>query len=89
MKKISRSEAKKQIEFFFSNILEKDSKQVKKIKKLAASHNFPLREKRKLFCKKCFTPYNRPKIRIKNKMKKITCGKCGHVVRWKLKSNSS
>ena len=85
MKKLPKSEAKKQIEFFFSGLKSKNSKQVKKIKKLAASHNFPLREKRKLFCKKCLTPYKQSKIRIKNKMKKITCSECGYVAKWKLK----
>jgi RNase P subunit RPR2 len=57
----------------------------KKIKRLAASQNISLKENRKSFCKKCFSPFQSPKIRIKNKMKKVTCGKCGYVTRWKLK----
>jgi len=86
MKKSSKAETKKQIDLFFQEIKNKTPKQVKKIKKLAASHNFPLREKRKLFCKKCFSPYKTPKIRIKNKMKKVTCQECGYISRWKLKN---
>jgi len=86
MEKISKTEAKKQIDFFFLDINDKNSKQVKKIRKLAMKHNIPLKEKRKLFCKKCFSPFQFSKIRIKNKKKSITCEDCGYVTRWKLKS---
>ena len=86
MKKISKTEVKKQIEFFFYDLENKTSKDVKKIKRLAASQNISLREKRKMFCKKCLNPYQNPKIRIKNKMKKVTCEKCGYVAKMKLKN---
>ena len=86
MKKPSKTEVKKQIDFFFHNIRSKSSKDIKKIKNLAASQNIPLREKRKMFCKKCLNPYQNPKIRIKNKIKKFTCETCGYVSKMKLKN---
>ncbi len=86
MKKIPKKEAKNQIEFFFKNIKDKSPEEVKKIKRLAMSQSIPLKEKRKLFCKKCLMPYIEPKIRIKNKVKNITCEKCGYISRWKIKS---
>ncbi len=86
-KKISKKEAKKQIEEFFLNIKDKTPKEVKKIKKLAMSFNFPLKEKRKTFCKKCLSPYKVKKIRIRNKIKSVECKDCGHVNRWRVKTS--
>ena len=86
-KKISKKEAKKQIEEFFLNIKGKTPKEVKKIKKLAMSFNLPLKEKRKTFCKKCFSPHQVKKIRIRNKVKSVTCKDCGYVNRWKIKTS--
>lgn len=83
--KFSKTEAKKQIKEFFLDIKNKTPKEIKKIKKLAMKHNIPLKEKRKLFCKKCLTPYKNPRIRIKNKIKSITCRECGYVARWRIK----
>lgn len=85
MKKISKNQAKDQIEFFFKNIQDKTPEEVKKIRKLAMSHNIPLQAYRKFFCKKCLTPYTNPKIRIKKGVKTITCENCGYVSRWKIK----
>jgi RNase P subunit RPR2 len=84
-KKISRTEAKKQIEEFFLNIKGKTPKEVKKIKKLAMGFNLPLKEKRKTFCKKCLSLYKVKKIRIRNKIKSVVCGNCGYVSRWRIK----
>ena len=84
MKKLSRTETKKKIDFFFQNLRDKGSKDIKKIKRLAASQNVPLKDKRKSFCKKCLTPYRSSKIRIKNKVKTVTCGECGYVSKMKL-----
>ncbi len=84
MKKISKTEAEKQIQEFFKNINDKTPKEVKKIKKLAMSKNIKLGEKKKLFCKKCLMPYKNPKTRIKNEMKIIVCGDCGSLCRIKL-----
>ena len=85
-KKISKVQAKEKINQFFSNINSKTSKDVKKIKKIAMSHNLKLKEKKKLFCKKCLTPYMNPKIRIKNNVKTLVCGNCNYVGRWKIKT---
>ncbi|VVB82914.1 Uncharacterised protein [uncultured archaeon] len=87
MKKLSKSETEKQVKNFFDNINSKTAKEVRKIKKLAMSQNIPLKELRKKFCKKCFTPFGNSKIRIKNKMKIITCKNCGQISRWKLKKS--
>ncbi|MBT96586.1 MAG: hypothetical protein QF567_01110 [Candidatus Pacearchaeota archaeon] len=86
MKKISKQEAEKQIKEFFSNIKNRSPKEVKKIKKIAMSYNFPLKSLRKLFCKKCYVVFNRDnfKIRIKNNKKVITCLDCNYLSRWKL-----
>jgi len=85
MKKLSRTEARQKIREFFQDTREGIPKDVKKIKRLAMSYNIPLKKKRKKFCKKCLTLYKNPKIRIKNKMKTITCENCGYVSRWKIK----
>jgi RNase P subunit RPR2 len=84
MKKISKTEAKKKIEDFFKDIKNKSSKEIKKIKKLAMSKKVPLKEKRKLFCKKCFSVYKNPEIRIRNKIKSVKCKNCNYISRWKI-----
>jgi len=82
----SKKEAQKEIEDFFNNIKNKSAREVKKIKKLAISYKIPLKEKRKLFCKKCFNSYKNPKIRIKNRIKSVSCENCGFVSRWRIKN---
>ncbi len=85
MKKLSKTEAKTQIEKFFKNVKNKTPKEIKKIKKLAMRYNLPLKEKRKLFCKKCSSPYSgKEKIRIKKGIKSVVCGNCGYENRWKI-----
>ena len=84
MKKLSKTEAKKQIADFFRNTENKSSKEVKKIKKLAMSHNIQLKELRKKFCKKCYFLL-KGKVRIKDKKKVIICENCGSTSRWKIK----
>ncbi len=83
-KDISKSQAEKKIENFFSDAKSKSSKEVRKIKRFAMAYNIPLREKRKLFCKKCLSPYKNSKIRIKNKIKSVECENCGTMGRWKM-----
>ena len=100
MKNISKKDAEKIIEDFFLDVKNKNSrfsqarsgqtkslaKQVKKIKALAMNKKILLKEKRKLFCKKCLTPYSgNEKIRIKNGRKSVECKNCGKVNRWKVK----
>jgi len=83
--KLSKSEAKKEVEKFFIEIKNKTPREIKKIKKLAMKHNVPLKEKRKLFCKKCLVAYSgKEKMRIQKGKKTITCLGCGYVGRWKL-----
>jgi len=84
MKKIPKPEAQKQIQEFFSNIKDKTPKEVKKIKKLAMRNKIPLKELRKKFCKKCFTPYKNPKIRIKKGIKSVKCENCDYISKWKI-----
>jgi RNase P subunit RPR2 len=85
MKKPSKSEAEKQIKGFFEEIKDKSVKEVKKLKKLAMSESIPLKGLRKAFCKKCLTPFENPKVRIKKGIKIVTCKKCGYLNRWKMK----
>ena len=81
---LSKKETKEKIEKFFEEINGKSAKEVKKIKRLAMNKNIELKEKRKLFCRKCFNVYKNPRIRIKNKIKSIKCENCGSISRWKL-----
>jgi len=84
-KNISKTETKEIINEFFKKIKNKTPKEIKKIKKLAMRRNIPLKEKRKLFCKKCLNPYSgKEKIRIKRKIKSIICENCKYKSRWKL-----
>lgn len=85
MKKLSREEALKQINEFFSEVKSKTPKEVKKIKRLAMRYNIPLREFRKTFCKRCFSPYVNSKVRANNKKKVVECSNCEGVGRWKIK----
>lgn len=84
-KTFSKSEAGKQIDDFFSEVKTKTLKEIRKIKRFAMRYNIPLKEKRKLFCKKCFASYKNPKTRIKNGIKSIECENCGKIGRWKMK----
>ena len=84
-KKLSKSESQKQIEEFFSEIKSKSPKEIKKIKKLAMKYNIQLKKKRKLFCKKCYSVYRKPRTRIKNQIKSVICEKCDYIARWKIK----
>jgi len=83
MKKLSKAEAEKEIKEFFSDIENKAPKQIEKIKRLAMSHNIQLKQLRKQFCKKCYSP--NLKIRsIKDRTKSIECKNCGNIMRWKI-----
>ena len=84
--KLSKTEAQERIKDFFSHIKHKTPEEVKKIKKLAMSHNIKLGDKKKLFCKKCLSPYLKPSISIKNDFITIECEKCNNRNRWKLKN---
>lgn len=86
-KTLSKKEAKEKIEKFFLDIKNKSPEEIKKIKRIAMKYNILLKEKRKLFCKKCLEPYKTQKIRIKKGVKKITCENCGYITRWKINSS--
>ena len=87
VKKLTKKEAKEEIEKFFSseNFTRKTAKEVKKIKRLAMKYNIPLGGKRKLFCKECLRPFFESSIRINNDFLNITCEYCGHKNRWRIK----
>ncbi len=82
--KLSKTETEKKIKEFFFDIKSKNSKQIKKIKRLAMSKNIALKDYRRLFCKKCLTPYISPKIRIKNNQKIVFCENCGNISRFRI-----
>lgn len=84
--KLSKSETANEIEGFFKNIKNKTPKEIKKIKRFAMSKNISLKEKRKLFCKKCFNVYKTPKIRIRKGIKSVECFVCKNITRWKIKN---
>ena len=82
--KQSKDEARKEIEEFFLNISDKTPKEIRKIKKFAMSYNIPLKEKRKKFCKKCFSSRLKV-IGIKEGFKRIKCQDCNFIGKWKLR----
>jgi len=84
-KKRNKKETEKEIRIFFSKVKNKSFKDIKKIKRLAMGHNLKLGNKRKKFCKYCLTPYSgKEKVRIKNRIKRITCNECKRESRWKI-----
>ena len=83
-KTISRQEAREKIEEFFKK-KNFEAREVKKIKRLAMKHRISLKEKRKLFCKKCLSKL-KGKTRINKTHKSIRCEKCGFLNRSKLRS---
>jgi RNase P subunit RPR2 len=83
MKNMSKTEAIEKINEFFRGKHQRED--VRKIKKLAMSHQIKLKEKKKLFCKKCFS-MNLKVLGIKNKIKSMRCEDCGNLMRWKIKN---
>ena len=86
MKKLSKTEARKEIEEFFKDVKNKSPKEIKKIKKFAMKNSIKLGDKRKKFCKKCFSGKLKV-IGVKNKIKRVRCGECGYVMKWKIKTS--
>jgi len=82
MKQESKTKAIEKINEFFKE--KRDREKVRKIKKLAMSHQIKLKEKKKLFCKKCYS-MNLKVLGIKNKIKRVKCKKCSSLMRWKMK----
>ena len=83
--KLSKTSAQGKIEEFFKKIESKSPKEIRKIKRLAMNKKVPLKDKRKLFCKKCLVPYQNSKIRIKKGRKSVECKNCNYVSGWKIK----
>lgn len=85
MNPLSRKETQVLIEDFFSNVENKSPSEIKKIVRAAMKEKIKLGDKRKLFCKKCFSPYKNAKTRINKGIKSIECKDCGYESRWKIK----
>ncbi len=85
MKKSSKKEAEEEIKNFFQDIKNKTPDEIKKVTKKAMSQNIKLKELRKTFCGKCFSPYKNPNIRIKRGKKSVRCENCDNISRWKIK----
>lgn len=83
---LSKKEVQQKIETFFLDLKNKSSKEVRKIKRLAANKKISLKEERKKFCKYCFVPFlGKEKVRIRNRIKSIECLNCKKISRWKVK----
>ncbi len=88
---LNKKEAEKKINSFFSDIKDKNKEEMRKIKRLAMHYKIKLKDKRKLFCKYCFSSKLKTR-RIKNKIKSVECEDCGKLMRWKIgkfKKNNS
>lgn len=82
--KLTKKQAEEKIKDFFKNIKRKKPEEIKKIKRLAMHYNIKLGEKRKKFCKFCFSPKLKVK-KIKKGIKIVECENCGKISRWKIK----
>lgn len=93
MKRQINQQISKRMEDLFLDINSRDSdlvnhKKIKEIIEITKRANFPLREKRKLFCKKCLSYFfigKNCKIKIKSKIKSIECLNCNYISRYRLK----
>ena len=83
MKNVSKNNAIKEINKFFDK-KDINSKDVKKIKKIASSIRVRLKENRKKFCKKCHADLKLGIVRVSRGIKSSKCAKCGFVNRWKI-----
>ncbi len=86
MEKLSKKEVEEKIKEFFKNIKNKNSNEIKKIKKLAMSKNIKLGKLKQKFCKKCYSLFDskNSEIRIKKGFKVVKCKMCGKLSRYKL-----
>jgi len=83
---ISKSQAKEKIESFFRQAEELDSKNIKKIKRLAMKYKIKLQNHRRRFCKYCYfdLKYNAGKTRLTRNCKTIICKNCKKTNRFKI-----
>lgn len=84
MNKLTKTEAIKEINKFFEDIASKKPNEIEKIKRLGMHYNIQLKDKRKKFCKKCFSQKLKV-IGIKKGIKTVKCENCGIISRWKMK----
>lgn len=80
---MNKKEAGKKIEDFFENIKEKNPEEIRKVKRLAMHYKIRLKEKRKKFCKYCYSTKLKVRKIAKNK-KTLECESCGKLMRWKI-----
>jgi len=81
---LSKKQIEQKIDEFFKNVKSKNPEEIRKIKKLAMSKNIKLKEKRKLFCKRCYSTKLEVKS-IKKGVKRVKCKDCGHIMKWRTK----
>jgi RNase P subunit RPR2 len=88
-KKISKKEAKEKVDNFFSELKNKDTESIMKMKRLAMHHHISLNKYKRLYCRKCLSIFDskNSNMRIKKLSKIILCKNCGYrsVFRMNLK----
>jgi RNase P subunit RPR2 len=82
-KELTRKEAEQKVKEFFEKE-RLDSKQTKKIKRIAMKYRIRLGEYKRRFCKKCFSDLRNGKTRISKGNKTVVCPKCNYFNRWKI-----
>ncbi len=84
MKSLSKSDASNKIEEYFSKD-SLNSKETKKIKKLAMAFRISLKKYRKRFCKSCYSDLKLGKVRVSKNYKYVECPSCKKRNAWKIK----
>jgi len=84
MIKISKNEAKEKIEEFFLDLKNSSPEEIRKMKRIAMHYSIKLGNKRKKFCRKCYSPNLKVKS-VKNKVKIVECQNCRTTFGWKIK----
>ena len=81
--KLNKKQAEERINEFFKGIESKSPEQVRKLKSLAMKFNIKLKDKRKRFCKYCYSPKLKVKS-VKRGVKAVECQNCKKLMRWKI-----
>ena len=81
-KRISKKGVREKIKNFFEQ-KELDSKNTKKIKRLAMKYKIRLGKYRRRFCGECYSDLKHGKIRVTKTHKIIEC-ECGKLNKWKI-----
>jgi RNase P subunit RPR2 len=79
---LNKTQAKEKIDCFFKKA-SFNKEEMRKIKRLAMKFKIRLKDKRRLFCKKCLSQL-KGKTRISNGYKTIICGSCNYKNRYKM-----